>query len=248
MKNAAPGRGDRGRRRNEGGWESSRGAGKSEKGLKDLAEATVCSERALPLDGAVGPASRGSSPPSKPAVQLVHWCLCLSGPGLDRFPREVPRVAPGSCPPSASPLPPSSVFFLTCCELRKVLSEYHLTDAHQKPVRGAAFEVRTPRSLSQQLRRLEAGFKFRSAAPQSLCRRQCAIRCGSPRAASDSAGPSSQRLSWGPLSQSTPSPGENTMLCTEPRPEAGGSERGQVAVHGRQVGAVTHYSPRRAPR
>lgn len=181
MKNAAPGRGDRGRRRNEGGWERSRGAGKSEKGQKDLAQATVCSERALPLDGAVGPASRGSSPPSKPAIQLAHWCLCLSGPGLDRFPREVPRVAPGSCPPSASPLPPSSVFFLTCCEVRKVLSEYHLTDAHQKPVRGAAFEVRTPRSLSQQLRRLEAGFKFRSAAPQSLCRRQCAIQCGSPR-------------------------------------------------------------------
>lgn len=180
--------------------------------------------------------------PARPLVPLSIWAWSRSVP--PRSPQSGPRQLPSVC----FALPPSSVFFLTCCEVRKVLSEYHLTDAHQKPVRGAAFEVRTPRSLSQQLRQLEAGFKFRSAAPQSLCRRQCAIRCGSPRAASDSAWPSSQRLSWGPLSQSTPSPGENTMLCTEPRPEAGGSERGQVAVHGRQVGAVTHYSPRRAPR
>lgn len=81
---------------------------------EDLAGATICSERAVPLDGAVGPASRGSAPLSKPAMQLAHWCLCLSGPCLDQFPHKAPKVAPGSCSLSASPLPPSSMFFLTC--------------------------------------------------------------------------------------------------------------------------------------
>ena len=106
VENTAPGTGDRGRIETKGregkarGLERSSRGGLGGKGTKaqgncvgseDLPETCICSQHALPLDGAVGQHVQKIALPQSPGSQLPLRGPCISGACLEQSSMEPPN-------------------------------------------------------------------------------------------------------------------------------------------------------------